>query len=54
VTIGQDIRVELPGGSVLAGRAVDVDSAGCLLVSADGTTRAVSAGDVVHVRPPQR
>lgn len=50
-TIGQDVRVELPGGSVLAGRAVDVDSAGCLLVSADGATQAVSAGDVVHVRP---
>jgi BirA family transcriptional regulator, biotin operon repressor / biotin---[acetyl-CoA-carboxylase] ligase len=51
-TIGQDVRVQLPGGSVLAGRAVDVDSAGCLLVSADRAVHAVSAGDVVHVRPP--
>jgi BirA family transcriptional regulator, biotin operon repressor / biotin---[acetyl-CoA-carboxylase] ligase len=50
VTVGQDVRVELPGGNVLAGRAVDVDSAGCLLVSADGAVHAVSAGDVVHVR----
>jgi BirA family biotin operon repressor/biotin-[acetyl-CoA-carboxylase] ligase len=52
-TVGQDVRVALPAGSVLAGRAVDVDSAGCLLVSSDGTVRAVSAGDVVHVRPPR-
>ena len=53
VTIGQDVRVELPGGSVLTGRAADVDSAGCLLVSANGAVHAVSAGDVVHVRPPR-
>lgn len=53
-TVGQDVRVELPGGSVLAGRAVDVDGAGRLLVSAGGAVQAVSAGDVVHVRPPQR
>ena len=49
-TIGQDVQVELPGGSVLAGRAEDVDTAGCLLVSAGGTMHVVSAGDVVHVR----
>lgn len=49
-TVGQDVRVELPGGSMLAGRAVDVDGAGCLLVSTDGAVQAVSAGDVVHVR----
>jgi BirA family transcriptional regulator, biotin operon repressor / biotin---[acetyl-CoA-carboxylase] ligase len=53
VTVGQDVRVELPGGSVLTGRAVDIDRAGRLLVSADGATHAVSAGDVVHVRPPR-
>jgi BirA family transcriptional regulator, biotin operon repressor / biotin---[acetyl-CoA-carboxylase] ligase len=52
-TIGQDVRVELPGGTVSAGRAVDVDSAGCLLLSASGAVHAVSAGDVVHVRPPR-
>jgi len=51
-TVGQEVRVELPGGNVLAGRGVDVDSAGRLLVSADGAVQAVSAGDVVHVRPP--
>ncbi|HUA40207.1 MAG TPA: biotin--[acetyl-CoA-carboxylase] ligase [Streptosporangiaceae bacterium] len=53
VTVGQDVRVELPAGNVLTGRAADVDSAGRLLVSADGDVHAVSAGDVVHVRPPR-
>jgi BirA family biotin operon repressor/biotin-[acetyl-CoA-carboxylase] ligase len=50
-TIGRDVRVELPGGGVLAGRATGVDAAGCLLVSATDGRHAVSAGDVVHVRP---
>jgi BirA family transcriptional regulator, biotin operon repressor / biotin---[acetyl-CoA-carboxylase] ligase len=50
-TIGQQVRVELPGGGVLAGRADDVDDAGRLLVSALDGVHAVSAGDVVHVRP---
>ncbi len=49
-TVGRDVRVELPGGSVLTGRATDVDAAGCLLVSAADGQYAVSAGDVVHVR----
>ena len=49
-TIGQDVRVELPGGAVLTGRACDVDSVGQLLVSAADGVNAVSAGDVVHLR----
>jgi BirA family transcriptional regulator, biotin operon repressor / biotin---[acetyl-CoA-carboxylase] ligase len=49
-TIGRDVRVEMPGGKVLAGRASDVDDAGRLLVAADDGVHAVSAGDVVHVR----
>lgn len=51
-TIGRDVRVQLPGDRVLEGEATDVDDAGCLVVTtADGTATAVSAGDVVHVRP---
>ncbi len=50
-TVGQDVRVELPGGGILTGRASDVDQVGRLLVSEGGSIRAVSAGDVVHVRP---
>jgi BirA family biotin operon repressor/biotin-[acetyl-CoA-carboxylase] ligase len=50
VTIGQQVRVDLPDGSVLAGTATGVDPGGRLVVDADGETTAVAAGDVVHVR----
>lgn len=50
-TLGQDVRVDLPDGSVRQGRAVDLDDHGRLLLeTADGTVT-VAAGDVVHVRP---
>ncbi|HXZ65258.1 MAG TPA: biotin--[acetyl-CoA-carboxylase] ligase [Streptosporangiaceae bacterium] len=49
-TVGRDVRVQLPGGRVLTGCASDVDAAGRLLVSTPDGVRAVSAGDVVHVR----
>jgi BirA family biotin operon repressor/biotin-[acetyl-CoA-carboxylase] ligase len=48
-TIGRDVRVELPDETV-AGRALDVDAAGCLLVSTGTCVRTIAAGDVVHVR----
>jgi BirA family transcriptional regulator, biotin operon repressor / biotin---[acetyl-CoA-carboxylase] ligase len=49
-TVGKQVRVELPGGAVVSGRACDIDGAGRLLVAADDTVTPVSAGDVVHVR----
>jgi BirA family transcriptional regulator, biotin operon repressor / biotin---[acetyl-CoA-carboxylase] ligase len=49
-TVGRDVRVEMPGGRTLAGRASDVDGVGRLLVSADDGVHAISAGDIVHVR----
>ncbi|HUC27618.1 MAG TPA: biotin--[acetyl-CoA-carboxylase] ligase [Streptosporangiaceae bacterium] len=49
-TIGRDVRVEMPGGKTLTGRASDVDSVGRLLVTAGDGEHAISAGDVVHVR----
>jgi BirA family transcriptional regulator, biotin operon repressor / biotin---[acetyl-CoA-carboxylase] ligase len=64
-TLGRQVRVLLPADRVLAGRAVDVDAAGRLLVEpAPGSDTsglagaerggrrlvAVSAGDVIHVR----
>jgi BirA family biotin operon repressor/biotin-[acetyl-CoA-carboxylase] ligase len=58
-TIGRQVRVERPGGQVLSGKALDVDSDGRLvvLVSSAGAVPAagravvaVAAGDVVHVR----
>ncbi|MFI7679584.1 biotin--[acetyl-CoA-carboxylase] ligase [Actinophytocola sp. NPDC049390] len=49
-TIGQRVRAELPDG-VLTGVAVDVDIDGRLLVKLDdGTPKAISAGDIVHLR----
>ena len=51
-TLGQRVRVLLPGDRVLEGLASDVDPTGRLLVRDDrGDTTVVSAGDVVHVRP---
>ncbi|GLW96107.1 biotin--[acetyl-CoA-carboxylase] ligase [Microtetraspora sp. NBRC 16547] len=49
-TIGQEVRVELPGDRVLTGVATGVDESGRLLVRAAGEEHALSAGDVVHVR----
>lgn len=50
-TIGARVRAMLPGGRDVVGTARDVDSAGRLLVESDGDLVAVSAGDVVHLRP---
>lgn len=50
-TLGRDVVVGRPGGE-LAGRAVDVDGTGRLVVrGSDGTEVAVDAGDVTHLRP---
>lgn len=49
-TIGADLRVELPGGAVVAGRGQDVDGTGRLVVATGSGLVPVSAGDVVHVR----
>jgi BirA family transcriptional regulator, biotin operon repressor / biotin---[acetyl-CoA-carboxylase] ligase len=50
-TLGRLVRVQLPGDRILTGTAVDVDTAGQLLIRrGGGDFVAVSAGDVVHVR----
>ncbi|MBG6180735.1 biotin--[acetyl-CoA-carboxylase] ligase [Arthrobacter sp. CAN_A1] len=52
VTLGQDVRVELPGGVELLGRALGLDEHGALLVrDYDDERHTVTAGDVVHLRP---
>ncbi|MGL5810737.1 MAG: biotin--[acetyl-CoA-carboxylase] ligase [Nocardioides sp.] len=60
VTIGREIRAELPGGSALTGRATGIDGRGRLTLEVAATpgdrdvrTRVVDAGDVVHIRPAQ-
>lgn len=51
VTIGQEVRVELPSAPPLRGRAVGIDAEGRLEVLGPQGRVAVGAGDVVHVRP---
>jgi len=52
LTLGRRVRVELPGGVRLVGRATDIDTRGRLEVTDDaGVTRSLDVGDVVHVRP---
>ncbi len=51
-TIGRDVRVSLPGGQVLTGRAAGVDDEGRLEVETGSGTTVLGAGDVVHVRTP--
>jgi BirA family transcriptional regulator, biotin operon repressor / biotin---[acetyl-CoA-carboxylase] ligase len=54
LTIGNRVRVELPGGKELVGTASGIDDQGRLCVEAGGApgeqTVVVSAGDVVHLR----
>ncbi|NYE21051.1 biotin--[acetyl-CoA-carboxylase] ligase [Microbacterium immunditiarum] len=49
-TLGREVAVSLPGGSMLEGRAQRIDPDGRLVVVAGLTETAVAAGDVVHVR----
>jgi BirA family biotin operon repressor/biotin-[acetyl-CoA-carboxylase] ligase len=46
VSIGKQVRVELPGGEAYEGLATDVDAEGRLIVG----DRAFAAGDVIHLR----
>ncbi len=50
VTVGREIRVELPTGPPLTGTAADVDETGRLAVRTGSGITLVGAGDVVHVR----
>jgi len=50
-TLGRQVRILLPDGGELTGRASGLDDAGRLLVRTAAGERAVSAGDVKHVRP---
>jgi BirA family biotin operon repressor/biotin-[acetyl-CoA-carboxylase] ligase len=51
-TIGQLVRVELPGERFVTGRALDVEADGRLVVLDDcAVTHRIDTGDVVHLRP---
>jgi BirA family biotin operon repressor/biotin-[acetyl-CoA-carboxylase] ligase len=49
-TLGERVRVELPGRSDLTGTAVEIDTEGRLVVRSGEQRRALSVGDVTHVR----
>lgn len=49
-TLGQHVRVDLPGGGVLTGQARGIAADGRLLLATADGERAVSAGDVSHLR----
>jgi BirA family biotin operon repressor/biotin-[acetyl-CoA-carboxylase] ligase len=51
-TIGQRVRIDLPGGGAAIGTATGVDGDGRLVVVDDaGAVSVHAAGDVVHLRP---
>jgi BirA family transcriptional regulator, biotin operon repressor / biotin---[acetyl-CoA-carboxylase] ligase len=49
-TLGRQVRVSLPGGAAVEGRALEIDESGRLMVQSAAGLVPVSAGDVVHVR----
>lgn len=50
LTLGRQVRVDLPDGRTLQGRAAAIDPTGQLVVETDAGSEIVGAGDVVHVR----
>lgn len=48
LTLGQTVRVEMPGGALIEGRAVDL--APGLVVASSAGRQIVAAGDVIHLR----
>jgi BirA family biotin operon repressor/biotin-[acetyl-CoA-carboxylase] ligase len=50
VTLGRPVRAIAEHGEVIEGRAATVDGRGALVVETAGGTRAVSFGEVVHLR----
>ncbi|MGH3869635.1 MAG: biotin--[acetyl-CoA-carboxylase] ligase [Pseudonocardiaceae bacterium] len=48
-TLGEQVRVELPGQPEITGTAVEIDTEGRLVVLSGGQRRALSVGDVTHV-----
>ena len=51
VTLGRQVRAELPDGRVLVGTATAIDETGRVVIATPQGEQAVGAGDVVHLRP---
>ncbi|MFI5627638.1 biotin--[acetyl-CoA-carboxylase] ligase [Nocardioides sp. NPDC051685] len=50
VTVGEQVRAELPGGEVWEGVATEIDDFGRLVIETGEGPRVVGAGDVIHAR----
>ncbi len=53
-TLGTAVRIHLGPGQVVAGRALDVDDSGEIVIQATEGVQRFAAGDVVHLRPSGR
>jgi BirA family biotin operon repressor/biotin-[acetyl-CoA-carboxylase] ligase len=51
LTLGTEVRATLPGDRAIVGVANDIDSFGRLVITHDGATTTVAAGDITHLRP---
>ncbi len=49
-TIGQLVRINLPGGDTTSGTAMDIDAQGALVVRTAWGDQTFHAGDVIHLR----
>lgn len=50
-TLEREVQVQLPGGGLIEGAAVDVDAGGRLMIrTTAGDVEHVAAGDVIHLR----
>ena len=50
VSLNREVRAILPGDDELVGDAVDIDDTGRIVLQVSGEKRAISAGDIVHLR----
>lgn len=50
VSLNREVRALLPGDDELVGDAVDIDVTGRIVLQVSGEKRAISAGDIVHLR----
>ena len=50
VSLHREVRAILPGDDELVGDAVDIDETGRIVLQVSGEKRAISAGDIVHLR----
>lgn len=54
VTVGQQVRVELPGDQSVTGPALDIDEMGRLVIDTPDGPVPHAVGDVIHIRPEER